>query len=1089
MVSNRALLLHRARSQQSLLLVVLAVTVVGATLLGTFALLLAASEGRLLAVALERTAPGSREIDVTISSGSAADVAGSLPPADAFLDDLLGGLPADRDAWLASSLYTIEGTADARAPYTYFAANAQYAESSTLVTGAFPTSGVDSDGRVPVAVPQVAAEAYGWTVGSVVRLQQASTREPARAVVTGTYRLTGAPQTWSRDVLDGREHDEAYPVLGAGFLTTRAWGPLVVGDAAVLTDGTVSLGVAHLVARPSLADAQAGAIDDLRGRLDESQATLAAAIPTTGVSALVSSPLGSTVDAAAGDLQVTRVTLVVVALLLATLAVTVLMLAARMLSDRRLAEQELMASRGASRRQVVRLALLEAIGLAVVTAAVSPFLAELTYRAIVQIPALERGGLAVDPGRPLLLWAACGVSALVLVGVLVVPLLRRGEKRGGRSERGGSAARSGADIALVLVAGIALWQLSSYQGAPDGAGAGLSSLDPVLVLAPALVLLAGAVLALRCMPLVAHLGERAASRSRAWVSPLAVWELARRPARASSAVLLVALTVGVAAFSTSFLQTWRASQQDQADLAVGTDLRATPALGTPLDAGAQLSVVPGAGGAAPATVRDTTIGVATGPRNSSGGVPAHLLAVDTTRADELLRGRVEPGWGELTTGMGPSAAAAGVALPGSPRFLVVDLQTYSSAPETAATVVSWLVVQDRAGARTSLALPSLALGVERTDVVLPLGAGSDGLQLVGLVARAVPASGSALPSPAPVTLDLTHLRVTSASAAAPGTDGADAEAVSFTGATWESQAVGAEVSARTDRLRVSGDLPTVTSVETTTELTATTFPDPSSGSAEIAAVVTPDVLETLDAGVGDRIQVDVAGASVPAVVRGTVPYLPGAPHGRGVLVDADLLGRAVLVAGSPGALADEWWMAASDEAAPGLATELERSAGMSTVVRATERADATDGPLHVGVQAALWMLVTAALALSVSGLGMSAAVTVRNRRLEFARLQALGAPRGGLVRSVLAEHAVLGVVGVVVGMALGALLAQVVAPLITTSASGAAPVPGVVVHWDWAAQLTLLSVLVGLVAVVVALTTGTLLKRASGQLLRLGDER
>ena len=53
---------------------------------------------------------------------------------------------------------------------------------------------------------------------------------------------------------------------------------------------------------------------------------------------------------------------------------------------------------------------------------------------------------------------------------------------------------------------------------------------------------------------------------------------------------------------------------------------------------------------------------------------------------------------------------------------------------------------------------------------------------------------------------------------------------------------------------------------------------------------------------------------------------------------------------------------------------------------------ATDGPLHVGVQAALWIVVVAAIALAVSGLAMSAAVTVRSRRLEFARLQALGAP-------------------------------------------------------------------------------------------------
>ena len=114
---------------------------------------------------------------------------------------------------------------------------------------------------------------------------------------------------------------------------------------------------------------------------------------------------------------------------------------------------------------------------------------------------------------------------------------------------------------------------------------------------------------------------------------------------------------------------------------------------------------------------------------------------------------------------------------------------------------------------------------------------------------------------------------------------------------------------------------------------------------------------------------------------------------------------------------------------------------------------------------------------------------MRTRRLELARLQALGAARSGLVRSVLVEHGIVGVLGLVAGLALGAVLGQVVAPLVTVSAEGGRPVPAVVVQWPWPTQAALVVALVVLVGGAVALTTSSLLRRASGELLRLGDER
>ena len=139
-----------------------------------------------------------------------------------------------------------------------------------------------------------------------------------------------------------------------------------------------------------------------------------------------------------------------------------------------------------------------------------------------------------------------------------------------RQDRRGGLARSGADLALLVLAGVAIWQLDSYRSPVSATGA--AQLDPVLVAAPALLLLAGAVLALRLLPVVTSVGERLAARSRSLVSPLAAWEVGRRPARAAGAVLLLTLALAVGSFSQSFLSTWRTSQLDQADLATGTDV-------------------------------------------------------------------------------------------------------------------------------------------------------------------------------------------------------------------------------------------------------------------------------------------------------------------------------------------------------------------------------------------------------------------------------------------------------------------------------------------------------------------------------------
>ena len=75
--------------------------------------------------------------------------------------------------------------------------------------------------------------------------------------------------------------------------------------------------------------------------------------------------------------------------------------------------------------------------------------------------------------------------------------------------------RIGIDLALLAVTVIALWQLRLYGSPLTTSVRGTLGLDPLLVAAPAIGLLAGGVLALRLLPLMAEADRDARWRAAA----------------------------------------------------------------------------------------------------------------------------------------------------------------------------------------------------------------------------------------------------------------------------------------------------------------------------------------------------------------------------------------------------------------------------------------------------------------------------------------------------------------------------------------------------------------------------------------------
>ena len=143
-----------------------------------------------------------------------------------------------------------------------------------------------------------------------------------------------------------------------------------------------------------------------------------------------------------------------------------------------------------------------------------------------------------------------------------------------RQGRASLPQRLGLDIALVAIAVVALAQLRLY-GAPLTVNArGALGLDPLLVAAPAIGLIAGAVVALRVVPRIAEVLERFLVRGHGLVGALGGRQLARRPLRYSRAALLLILATALGTLTASHAATWIRSQQDQAAWQAAADVRA-----------------------------------------------------------------------------------------------------------------------------------------------------------------------------------------------------------------------------------------------------------------------------------------------------------------------------------------------------------------------------------------------------------------------------------------------------------------------------------------------------------------------------------
>lgn len=983
---------------------------------------------------------------------------------------------------------------------TVFGTYVGLAAHAELVAGSWPAGGDGGGGSVEAALPEPAAATIGLGPGDTLEL--ASTREEDERVtvsIAGVYRVRDVddPFWWGSPLeLDGREE-----------LSFTTLGPLVVSAEAFSTL-TADGAEARWRAAPS---GEAIAVADL-DRLQEAVRGLEERLNAGAGGAgglTVRGNLENVLARADRSLLVSRSGVLVSSVQLAILAGAALLFLAGLLAERRSVEAAILRSRGASPGEVGLLALAEGALLAVPAVVAGPWLAALSLRALNHVGPLAEIELELEPRVGLLSYLLAAVAGLLCAAGLAGPALRSAAvatavREQGRPAATGVVRRAGIDLLVVALAALAYWQLRRYQGPVVESVRGRLGIDPLLVVAPALGLLAGALLALRVVPALGVLAERVAAGGRGLVAPLGTRQLARRPARYARASVLLTLALAIGLFASAYGSTWLRSQEDRAAYEAGADTRVVPDERTgsipALHLASAYARVEGVEAALPVVER---------PLALSGGIEAAtLLAVDASRAPDVVRIRPDLAGRPLADLTAPLAARrlrlASIELPGEPRRLGVSasLTVYQAASDArfdrGLRPALFLVLLDGDGLLHRFPAGDLAADGKTHRLVVDLeGRLADGstgrpsypLSLVALELRADAGFGGSRQG---------TLAVESISAdSAPVGSGEERAWTAAAGELPNANVAPEVVSVRTAAGTLvaldfatgsrAGACPPFCSA---TAVTFTATPGGNEVPETIPALVTDGFLERTGTELGASVPLGPDGPSL--ALTGSLhdfPTLP--PEAGGAVVDLATYAATLYVRSGEVAKPGEWLLDATPGRERAVARALRAppysSAEVVDRVGLAERL--TRDPVALGITGALSLGFVVAALFSIVGFGVSAAVSAAERTTEFAVLRSLGLSSRQLSASLALEGGITAALALVGGVALGALVAWLVLPFVSLAGEGGRPFPDVIVELPWEAVAILAGGLLAALAVVLAVQILLLRRLALGPALRAGETR
>ncbi len=129
------------------------------------------------------------------------------------------------------------------------------------------------------------------------------------------------------------------------------------------------------------------------------------------------------------------------------------------------------------------------------------------------------------------------------------------------------------DVALAVLCALGYYELNQFGGTGTRLAVSGTGSNPLLLAAPGLLLLAGALIVLRLVPMAAAAGQRISARGRGITSVLAFAQVERNPGRYTRMTLLLVLAVGLGLFALTFNATLTRNVSDRVNYAAGADIR------------------------------------------------------------------------------------------------------------------------------------------------------------------------------------------------------------------------------------------------------------------------------------------------------------------------------------------------------------------------------------------------------------------------------------------------------------------------------------------------------------------------------------
>jgi ABC-type antimicrobial peptide transport system permease subunit len=961
--------------------------------------------------------------------------------------------------------------------------------------------------EIPAALPASAAALLHLSRGDVLTLTDAISHARLSFRITGLFaprRLSGtAASYWALSTIpaSGSSAQSGYTMYGPLLVSPAAFTPAASSTgtgAGSGTGATLTASTGTWLAQPDMAKFTDSDLAPISANVSRKVSALQRALLTSSVLSgmQLSTSLPSVLSAAASNLSVARSLLVISALQLLVLAVAVLLAVARLLASQREGETALLRARGATRPQLARLTAVEVIPLCAIAAVVGGA-AGLRLAALLTTtgplkaagvklpgPAFLVGGGTVSPaGTWLDAIAATLVVTVIAVAAMLGPVLGTGPAmtearvRRGRQAAIVGATRAGADIALIVLAVLAGWQLRRYSA---GSGPG-TTIDPVLALAPALALAGGTVVTLRLLPAAARAGDRLAGRGRWLTTSLAGWQVSRQPLRQGGAALLLVMAVATGTLALAQHASWNRSASDQGSFAAGADARVdTPSTLTP--------------GATGAITNAAGVQHAMAVYVQPDAAPAEVLAIDAAQARNTVQIRPDQAgvsvarlFGEITP-----KSAPGTPIPGRPdaiMFTAALAPTGMRAPAGGvlpirtgqASVIArelgpvavTVTVADATGDMYQLDAGTLPADGREHILAASLG-GADASYPLRLVQVAL---AYQLPPAKVAVLALTvtgpSLTGWQASATSPALRSVQQQDATLgrsalpSNGTWQAKEDTATFTLNSGFGQASSASPVPTPEPVDAQVTL----NAPSGTAlaPLPAIATSAFADTNNVGTGSVVQAALNGQRVPLSIVAVVKSFPTVTASTGALiVDLPAVQQRIVSPGAAPLFVTEWWLATADhQIPPGLAGALPPGSAVTGAAEAT--AELTGDPLSAAPQQALLALAAAAALLAITGFWVSIAANVRQRRAENALLAALGVSQRSAALQLFLEKLLLSVPSAVLGVILGTVVARLLVPAVTLTAAATQPVPPPLTLFDLPQTLPLAAAVAILPALAAAL--------------------